>query len=104
MRKYIIIGSLSLLLLITVMLLYLQFFGQDEALLSPIGIEMAKVSRPLVKYTFPNLRDYSAASSQIRLKEVLKDEDDYTSYLFTYLSENKEVSGLANIPIGKSPF
>ncbi|NCN58402.1 hypothetical protein COW99_02140 [Candidatus Roizmanbacteria bacterium CG22_combo_CG10-13_8_21_14_all_38_20] len=104
MKRHIIIGGLSLLLLITGMLLYLQFFDQDEALLSPIGKEVAKVSRPLVKYTFENLKNYNAASTLIRLKEVLKEEDDYTSYLFTYLSDNKQVSGLANIPVGSGPF
>ena len=104
MKRHIIIGGLSLLLLITGMLLYLQFFEQDEALLSPVGEELAKVNRPLLKYTFDNLREYRTTPSQIRLEDVLKEEEDYTSYLFTYLSENKEVSGLANIPVKNGPF
>lgn len=104
MKRFLVIAGMALLLPILGVLLYLRFLGQDEALLSPVGQEVAKVNRPLVKYTFENLKKYNGSPSKIKLDKILKEEDEYTSYLFTYLSENKQVSGLANIPAGQGVF
>jgi hypothetical protein len=54
--------------------------------------------RPLEKYTYENLRHRQAISDEIKLDKLLKTGDGYNSYLFSFKTEGKKVSGLANIP------
>ncbi|MFH1561211.1 MAG: dienelactone hydrolase family protein [Patescibacteria group bacterium] len=64
------------------------------------------VERPLERYYFENLRKREYPSGEIRLEEVInkfdsneiKEEKSYTSWLFSYLSDGKKVTGMANIP------
>ena len=60
--------------------------------------------KPLEKYSIPNLRTHTFQSSEIIIGEVLKDEKDFTSYMFYYYVDEmagtprKKVSGLINVP------
>lgn len=42
--------------------------------------------------------------SEIKLGAATRNEAKYTTYVFTYKSDGKTVSGMANIPKGKGPF
>lgn len=42
--------------------------------------------------------------SEIKLGVATRNEAKYTTYVFTYKSDGKTVSGMANIPKGKGPF
>lgn len=53
-------------------------------------------------YTFENLSQRKFPEGKIKLGAVLAKEDNYTSYVFTYQSDGKTISGMANIPIGSS--
>lgn len=54
--------------------------------------------KPLAKYSFENLRRYVSAGSQISLEKVIKEEKEFTSYLFSFFSQGKKITGQANIP------
>lgn len=58
---------------------------------------------PLSKYTFANLAKQVYTGSQIKIERTLKNEDKFTSYLFSYRSQDKKVTGLINIPKSPSP-
>lgn len=66
--------------------------------------------RPLEKYTIDNLSKlnaeggYSAQTSNLKTEEILKEDKDFTSYLFSFKADNKRVTGLINIPKGNGPF
>lgn len=69
-------------------------------LTSPL-VEGEKVEKtyPLLKYSFSELSQRTPVTSPIELKRVLKKDDEFTSYLFTYTSDGKKISGLMNIPV-----
>lgn len=54
--------------------------------------------KPLDKYSFDSLRKSAPKASTISLGKVIKDDPDFTSFMFYYLVEGKKVSGLMNIP------
>lgn len=60
--------------------------------------------RPLDKYTIENLAKRESQGSQIKNEETLSEEQNYTSYLFSFNSEGKKVTGQLNIPKGDGPF
>ncbi|HKY73919.1 MAG TPA: alpha/beta fold hydrolase [Patescibacteria group bacterium] len=55
--------------------------------------------RTLDQYAFLALRARTPQKSEITLQRVLERKPMYTSYLFTYRSNGKQVSGQANIPV-----
>ena len=52
----------------------------------------------LDKYNFEELSKRVFLGSEIILEEVITEEETYTSWFFSYLSEGKKVTGMANIP------
>jgi len=50
------------------------------------------------KYSFPSLSARTYTQSEIALEKIIKKEDQYTSWLFSYLSDGKRVTGMANLP------
>lgn len=66
---------------------------------------------PLDVYSIENLSKVKATPSMINLQKVLKDDKDFTSYLFSLTfppnpakSEKKKVTGQINIPKGEGPY
>lgn len=60
-------------------------------------------STALLKYSFESLRQREFAGSQIVLEKVIKQEEDFTAYLFSFQSDGKRVTGQANLPTTRSP-
>lgn len=66
--------------------------------------------RPLEKYSIENLSDNTFEEGIIKIGEVLKESDSFTSYKFSFefspdLSKNtKKTTGLINIPKGDRKF
>ena len=54
--------------------------------------------RPLAKYSYPALRDTVFSGSEITIGKVVKDEEEFASYIYTFIVQGKKVSGLMNIP------
>lgn len=82
------------------------YFNKDgNSLLNPFagGFEEAK-SKPLLAYSFPNLEKRRFEGSQIVLEKVIKKEEKFTSYVFSFKTDKKKVTGQANFPKGKGSF
>jgi hypothetical protein len=52
----------------------------------------------LTPYSFENLKKRQYYQSEIKLEEILKEEEQFFSYLFSYSAEGKRITGMANIP------
>lgn len=59
---------------------------------------------PLAKYSIENLRQRSYQGSRILLEKIIKEEPQFTSYLFSFITDGKKVTGQANMPRGKGKF
>jgi dipeptidyl aminopeptidase/acylaminoacyl peptidase len=81
--------------------------GQDsqKSFLSPLGSSFFNQPKPLEKYSFENLRKRPYLGSEIKLEKIIKQEEKYTSWLFSFQSDGKKVTGMLNLPKkeGKRP-
>lgn len=64
------------------------------------GVKETKYS----PYRFEALAEREFPVGEIKLGAATRFERAYTTYVFTYKSEDKTVSGMANIPKGQGPF
>lgn len=79
--------------------------GESWEIISPLGsLRQVKKAKPLEKYTFENLKKRGGKGSEIKLEEIIKKEEKFTAYLFSYTSESRKITGLANIPLGEEKF
>jgi len=85
-------------------LFFLPGQNGQKSLISPLGSGFFK-PKPLEKYSFENLRKREYQGSEIKLEKIIKEEEKYTSWLFSFQSDGKKVTGMANIPkkTGKLP-
>ena len=65
--------------------------------LSPLG-KADQTTDSLNKYRFTNLKKQKFESSEIEIGELVKDEANFSSYMFFFSVDGKKVSGLINIP------
>lgn len=93
--------------LILAIVLYLSLLGvlfflpgsQSQGLISPLSQNFFKQqTKPLEKYSFENLRKREYQGSEIELEKVIKEEEKYTSWLFSFQSDGQKVTGMANLP------
>ncbi|MBU0618907.1 alpha/beta fold hydrolase [Patescibacteria group bacterium] len=84
--------------------LALRFWPENKEMVSPLGKFQSPQEKPLQKYSFPNLNQRGGISSQIAIGEALKQEGKFTSYLFSYTSEGRKITGLFNQPVGEGNF
>jgi len=54
---------------------------------------------PLLQYTIGNLQQREYQSSQIILSELVEEDEQKSSYLFSYQTMNKKMTGLAMVPV-----
>lgn len=88
---------------------FLKAYVDSPKVLAPI---MAlKKEKPLEKYTIENLSKAKISSSEIEIGEVLKEDEKFTSYQFSFTfdptlvkGEKKKVLGLINIPNSEGKF
>jgi dipeptidyl aminopeptidase/acylaminoacyl peptidase len=103
----------KVLLLIPVALVIGIFIGESFSKEKVINLTPIKTPTPtpLDKYTIDNLSKAEIKKSFIELGELLTQNKDFNSYLFTMnfdptlsSNEEKKVTGLINIPNGPGPF
>ena len=77
----------------------------QKSFLSPLDSGFFNQPKPLEKYSFENLKKRPYQGSEIKLEKIIKEEDKFTSWLFSFQSDGKKVTGMANIPkkTGKLP-
>lgn len=71
---------------------------KDGQFLLPTVLRNFERERPLEKYSFENLAKREYQRSELKLERVIKRETAYTSWLFSFQSDGKRVTGMANIP------
>lgn len=88
------------------LIFFLFNFTQNNDFISPLGSTITSqiLEKPLEKYTVLNLGKYQAKPSQIVKEKVLKENENYISYLVSFNSKGKKVTGMMNIPVGTGPF
>ena len=98
-------------LLIIFAVLYLALLGAlffvpsrigQKGFISPLGSNLFK-PKTLEKYSFEKLRKRTYEGSEIKLEKVIKEEEKYTSWLFSFQTYGQKVTGMANIPATRNP-
>lgn len=107
MKKVIFLSILFIICLFVYLFICVRW--QDNfSLISPLSKfrspPAAPKSYPLAKYSFEALAQREFTASQIKLEKVIKEEEKFTAYLFSFETEGKRVTGQANLPSGKGPF
>src|SRR3990172_12268680 len=104
--------------LVTLILVGVSFLAgyylRDRLKLSdniPISLTDRQKSKPLEKYTIENLAKTEIKPGKLEIKEILKEETEYSSYLFEFeFNPNldgktlKKVTGQINLPKGDGKF
>jgi dipeptidyl aminopeptidase/acylaminoacyl peptidase len=102
LSKKLLITTLVVLSLLITALLAARSINQDTSLISPLGkrrkIEPSPTPLPLEKYSFENLKKRTPIPSKITLNKLIEQNDEFSSYIFSYTSEDKTITGVANIP------
>lgn len=85
-----------------------SFYQSGLVTTSPIG---PVIPKPLEKYTIENLAQAEVKKGNVVLEEILEEETDFTSYLFSFEfdptlqgKEAKKVTGQINLPNRKGSF
>jgi len=73
-----------------------QFY--KEKIKIPPEITNKPSSTLLNKYAIQNLNNYPVTTSELKIKDIIHEDNDYTAYLFTYQTVNKTMSGQINVP------
>ena len=71
--------------------------GENSPLLSPFSTNEETV-KPLLQYTIPNLIQRRYVPSAVIVNVVLEEAPTYTSYLFSYTTTEKRMTGQLNVP------
>lgn len=75
--------------------------NSQDNLLTPL-LESTQ-PKPLQAYSIPNLATREYRPSHITVEKVLTSTDTYTSYLFSYTTLDKRMTGLLNVPTEPLP-
>lgn len=115
MRKAGIIGlmtnkkTISMLLIVMGMILMLIsgiYLVSDArtAFVNPLSHSVPAIIRPsLAHYAFSYLKGQPAHPSQIVLDTVIQNEDNFTAYQFSFVTEGKRMTGQLNVPNEATP-
>jgi dienelactone hydrolase len=79
--------------------MYVDQINDNQVLKNPfLGIVPSPTVKPLLKYSFENLKNTKFFLSEITLGKIQKEETNYISRMFYFETEGKKVSGLINYP------
>lgn len=76
------------------------YFSKDGPIpaVSPAIFEKGKVEKPLLEYTFPNLRTRNYQAQTIYIEKELFQTEEFTSYVFSYTTLGRKMSGQLTVP------
>lgn len=104
-QKLLLISAIFLIIFIIVIYFLLQ--SNSKNILSPISQnKISKVEKPLEKYNFERLKNRTPQGGNISIGNNVKTGNGFSSYKFYFITDNKKVSGMMNIPAksGKYPI
>lgn len=80
------------------------FMDSSSSLKSPFVAQLKPAPElPLLKYSLINMQTYPYQGSQITVNEQISSSADFDSYLFSYQTLNKTMTGQLNIPTTPAP-
>src|SRR3990167_7454029 len=74
------------------------FYKNDTPLIPTSQMPQLRKEKPLDKYTIEALSATNFVPSEITIGKVLKNEENFTSYIFYFYPQGKKVSGLLVVP------
>lgn len=93
MKKY-------FLFLMPIFLVFLVFLAvliiKKPTFISPLSSLKPKVNYRFYSFDYLSQRDYFP--SEIKLEEILEENEDYVSYLFSFSADGRRITGMANLP------
>lgn len=97
---------ISIVIIQTALITFLYFLPlRETASITNLPSITPTPSRPLLAYTYENLRNYKPTDSKIAIDTLIKEDEEFSSYLFFFeTKESKKVSGLINIPKEKGTY
>ncbi|MFH2118638.1 MAG: hypothetical protein ABII10_02800 [Candidatus Paceibacterota bacterium] len=97
--KYLSIGfSVAVIFLTGFYLGHFLDLGKDTDLLSPFSADGLESKQPYLQYTIANLAKRRYTPSSITIGKMLEETPKVTSFLFSYQSTNRKITGQLNIP------
>ncbi|OGK09815.1 hypothetical protein A2767_03530 [Candidatus Roizmanbacteria bacterium RIFCSPHIGHO2_01_FULL_35_10] len=93
-KKIIILSGIVIVLGIIVGVKYLK----QEKNISPLGSGSILFEKKLFQYSYIALQKSEFRGSEIIIDKVIKDKEEFVSYLFYFKVRGKKVSGLMNLP------
>lgn len=69
---------------------------QKTELISPLSPVLIKVN--YTPYSFESLKKREYYPNKILFEKVLKEEENYISYLFSFATDGRRITGMANVP------
>ena len=81
----------------------IAFISQKKNLISPLIDQIKEKKLPLLKYSIENLQNYDFEPSLISIEKVITGNTEYVSYLFSYQTLGKNMTGQLNIPTSPQP-
>ena len=94
MRKVLLVIFIAL---VALAVFFLVKDSKDQSI-TTFQIPKAIKEKPLDKYTIEALSATNFTPSEITIGKVLKDEENFTSYIFYFYPQGKKVSGLLVVP------
>lgn len=92
MKRFIVFG---LVILVSLALATLIIILGQSGLLSPDALQ---TPRPLQRYAFNRLQRAGFPKNDLKLEKVIRENEFFLTYQFSYQSWGKKITGLANIP------
>lgn len=86
-------------LLVSGLFSYLYFSDSSRSIPLSLSQPTPTPVPPLLKYSIPNLTAYDFQKSPIIIERELSKTDQFTAYLFSYVSTGKKITGQLNVPV-----
>jgi len=81
----------------------ISFLFPKTELFSPLINQVKEKQLPLLKYSIENSQNYKFQPSSITVKKIISGTTDYNSYLFSYQTLGKTMTGQLNVPSTSQP-
>ncbi len=90
----------GILALVTLVLIFITLAKGNDFLISPLGSKIAQnpPQKPLDKYTIENLGNYQGVASKIKIERVISENELISTFLVSFISDNKKVTAVINSP------
>lgn len=102
-RIYLLLAPIFGILIALVFFFAYRFLNKDDGFINPFVAEKKEetVEKPLLKYSFENIKKRGGIGSKITIDKILRKGDGFTAFRFSYLSSNRKITGLLHLPDGE---